>query len=423
MASTHTNSRRLIEDWFPVNEISIEAIRERAGAASHCPGPHQLHVWWARRPLAHSRGRPLRRCCQAHQHLQSSTTSWGHTRKLWTSSRISTRPRSRAYALEQGFSKPRAFTHNLSKTEREWLHQNLVTDNPTVLDITAGGGSIPFEASRLGFRTIANELNPVAGLILRATCEWPQKYGWGLQGHFQEVRGRFLDKVRELTADLYPEEPQPEGKAGTPQDGEVRAKRYVWAYLFARTVTCPSCEGTIPLSPNWRLDSKGTGIRVVPDTTSGTCTFEIVTRASDQSPGTISRAKATCPYPTCGATTPTGYISTEAQAGRLGHQLYCVIYRDSWYPTTKSGRLSKRPKTSRGFRVSSTGGRQHRGSGNLPGGSDGVLGKGQHSAHRGRAKWGQDQNTHQTMECPGGATCSAPASFWPTATASKPSTT
>ena len=54
MTSTRTNSRRLIEDWFPVNEISIEAIRERAGAVPN-PAPHQLHVWWARRPLAPSR--------------------------------------------------------------------------------------------------------------------------------------------------------------------------------------------------------------------------------------------------------------------------------------------------------------------------------------------------------------------------------
>ena len=160
-----------------------------------------------------------------------------------------------------------------------------------------------------------------------------------------------MDKVRELTADLYPEEPQPEVEPGNQQDETVRAKRYAQTYLFARTVTCPSCEGTIPLSPNWRLDSKGTGIRVVPDTTSGTCSFEIVTRASDQSPGTVSRAKAACPYPNCGATTPAGYISQEAQGGRLGHQLYCIIYRDTWETKTKSRRASKRPKTSRGFRV------------------------------------------------------------------------
>ena len=169
--------------------------------------------------------------------------------------------------------------------------------------------------------------------------------------NFQEVRGQFLDKVRELTADLYPEEPQPEAEPGNQKEENVRAKRYVWAYLFARTVTCPSCEGTISLSPNWRLDSKGTGIRLVPDTTSRTCSFEIVTRASDQSPGTVSRAKATCPYPNCGATTPVGYISQEAQGGRLGHQLYCIIYRDTWQTKTKSRRDSKRPKTARGFRV------------------------------------------------------------------------
>ena len=253
--------------------------------------------------------------------------------------------------LKQGFSKSRAFTHNLSETEREWLHQNLVTDNPVVLDITAGGGSIPFEAGRLGFRTIANELNPVAGLILRATCEWPQKHGWALLENFQGIKDRFLERVRELTSDLYPEEPQPEVEPGNQQDSNLRAKRYAQTYLFARTVKCPSCEGTIPLSPNWRLDSKGTGVRVVPDTTSGTCSFEIVTRASDQSPGTVSQAKAACPYPTCGTTTPKDYISQEAQAGRLGHQLYCIIYRDTWHTKTKSGALSKRPKTSRGFRV------------------------------------------------------------------------
>ena len=49
---------------------------------------------------------------------------------------------------------------------------------PPVLDLTAGGGSIPFEAGRLGLKTIANELEPRRfAFILRATCEWPQRYG------------------------------------------------------------------------------------------------------------------------------------------------------------------------------------------------------------------------------------------------------
>ena len=350
MTSTPPNSRRLIEDWLPINEISIEAIRERAGAVPN-PAPHQLHVWWARRPLATSRA------AIAASLLSSPPASSEFYEILGTHLGIVDEQRNideakiQGLRLAQGFSNPRAFTHNLSDTEREWLNQNLVAKNPVVLDITAGGGSIPFEAGRLGFRTIANELNPVAGLILRATCEWPQKYGWELMNRFQEVRSRFLDRVCDLTSGLYPEEPQPQGKTGTPHNANLPTKRHVWAYLFARTATCPSCEGNIPLSPNWRLDSKGSGIRLLPDTTSGTCSFEIVTKTSDQSPGTVSRAKATCPYPNCGATTPAGYISQEAQGGRLGHQPYCIIYRDTWETKTKSGRVSKRPKTARGFRV------------------------------------------------------------------------
>ena len=45
---------RLIEDWLPVNEISVEAVREGAALAGH-PPVNQLHVWWARRPLIVSR--------------------------------------------------------------------------------------------------------------------------------------------------------------------------------------------------------------------------------------------------------------------------------------------------------------------------------------------------------------------------------
>ena len=350
--TTSNKGRRLIEDWFPVNEISIEAIRERV-AASALPPVNWLHVWWARRPLATSRA------AIAASLLSASADRTGFYDPIGTHPGIVDEQERLDEAKATGthiqnvYSMPRAFTQNVSKSGSEWLQANLVTSNPIVLDITAGGGSIPFEAGRLGFRTIANELNPVAGLILRATCEWPQKHGWELHEHFQEVRGRYLDKVRELTGDIYPEEPKPKEMPGPQNNSNVRAKRYAQTYLFARTLTCPSCEGTIPLSPTWRLDSKGTGIRLIPDTSSRTCSFEIVTEATQHStptkPSKVERA--TCPYPDCGATTPVKYIPQEAQAGRLGHQLYCIIYRDTWITLTKSGHPSKRPKTSRGFRI------------------------------------------------------------------------
>jgi adenine-specific DNA methylase len=46
-----------------------------------------------------------------------------------------------------------------------------------VLDPFAGGGSIPFEARRYGFATVANELNPVAAVILEATLDYPARFG------------------------------------------------------------------------------------------------------------------------------------------------------------------------------------------------------------------------------------------------------
>ena len=249
------------------------------------------------------------------------------------------------------FSNERAFKHNLTPSEADWLRDNLAVPDPLVVDITAGGGSIPFEAGRLGLRSIANELNPVAGLILRATCQWPQQYGYDLLDAYGAVSTRFRKRVNELLEGVYPPEPQLSEAEKLKEFETTRAQRYDQTYLWARVVSCPSCKGQIPLSPNWRLTSGGTGIRLIPDVVNGTCSFEIVNGVAQQSPGTVKDAIATCPYPNCGATTQRDYIAQEAQASRLSHQLYCVIYRDQWWPLTKSGRPRKRPKTNRGFRI------------------------------------------------------------------------
>ena len=350
MTAQAPKSRHLIEDWLPINEISIESIRERA-AASALPPLNWLHVWWARRPLAASRAAVAASLLKASANREKFYETIATHPGIVLEQQALEAAKLRGIQLKESYSQPRAFSQPITPKNLEWLEANLTEPNPTLLDITAGGGSIPFEAGRLGIKTIANELNPVAGLILRATCEWPQRHGHELLKEYEEVSKTFLGRVQRLTSDLYPVEPQPEQTKEVTKTPKPKVERHVWAYLFARTIKCPSCEGTIPLSPNWRLDSNGTGIRIISDVDSGTCSFEVVNKVSEHSPGTVSRAKATCPYPNCGVTTPAGYIPSEAQAGRLGHQLYCIIYRDSWYPLTKSGRPAKRPKTARGFRT------------------------------------------------------------------------
>lgn len=398
--TTPPHTPRLIETWFPVNEVSIEAIRERAGAIPN-PAPHQLHVWWARRPLAISRGAVAASLLKADADRDMFLGVMGtHKGVVGESKRIAA-ARETGERLKQGYSMPRAFTHSPTAAQAEWLRDNLAAQDPVALDVTAGGGSIPFEAGRLGLRTIANELNPVAALILRATCEWPQKHGAALLDHFGAqaniaaewtgIAGRYLRRVAELTQGVYPPEPQPEWMAEwndfhaeqicskSEKTKIARAQRYDQTYLWARAVACPSCGGSIPLSPNWRLtkagsgggpkpktatrkdgsqvvipasnDAPGLGARLLPDESAGKCGFEIVSKASDHSRGTVARGTATCPYPSCGATTPKGYIAAEASAGRMGHQLYGIIYRDSWQDYTKAGAVKKRLSTQRHFRA------------------------------------------------------------------------
>ena len=396
---SHT-SPRLIESWFPVNETSIEAIRERAGAIPN-PAPHQLHVWWARRPLAISRAAVAASLLNADADRDEFLGTMGTHKGIVQEAQRIAAARETGERLKQGYSMPRSFTHNPTPAQAAWLRDNLATPDPLTLDVTAGGGSIPFEAGRLGLRTIANELNPVAALILRATCEWPQKHGARLLDHFGEqstiaahwtgIAGRFLRRVSELTEGVYPPEPQPAWMAdwndfhakeicsNSEKTKIVRAQRYDQTYLWARTIACPSCTASIPLSPNWRLtkagnaaqpkpkiatrkdgsqinippsnDAPGLGVKLLPDETAGICRFEIVSGAANHSPGTVARGNATCPYPACGATTPRGYLAQEASAGRMGHQLYGVIYRDSWQEYTKTGAVKKRLSTQRHFRA------------------------------------------------------------------------
>ena len=178
-------------------------------------------------------------------------------------------------------------------------------------------------------------------------------------GKYNGIMGRYLKRVREMLEGVYPDVDQPKWMAewndkykAEIDSGQIApAKRYDQTYLFARTISCPSCDGQNPLSIHWRLTPEGTGIRVLPDTATRTCGFEIVNTAAEQSPGTINRGIATCPYPDCGAATPKGYIAQEAQAERLGQQLYAIIYRDQRQEFTKSGRPKKRLTTKRGFRV------------------------------------------------------------------------
>ena len=338
---TTTVNRRLIEDWLPIKEISVEAVREGGALAGH-PPVNQLHVWWARRPLVASRAAVAAALLDSNADRNRFVQAIGSSDTVVDERQRMDEIKATGEWSNVTFSNKRAFTHNLTDAEREWFRDNLAVADPVVLDITAGGGSIPFEAGRLGLHSIANELNPVATLILRATCEWPQRYGPALSRAYAEVSAKYLARVRQLIADneVYPPEPQEyEQKSEIlgQKNLTVRLHKYVWSYLWSRTVACPDCGNLIPLSPNWRLDGSGKGIRLLPDAARGDCDFEVVNSAREQSRGTVTRGIATCPYPGCGATTEGGYPADEAGVGRMGHQLYGVVVKNQWQKADGKG--------------------------------------------------------------------------------------
>lgn len=321
----------LIEDWLPVQELGIEAQRER-GASSALPPLYFLHVWWARRPLVVSRAAVLASLLPAwrpdwpeplRQRFPTREAYYAWVRHVLgiqgdpiQARRIALEARARGERLQYNpFDYPRAFTFSPSESNLAILAELLRVDSAaevTLLDPTAGGGSIPFEALRCGFTVCANELNPVASVILQATLDYPARYGEEFAATIREWGDRLYRLVDHLLAEFY---------------GPGDAHDYLWA----RTVACPQTGKPIPLSPNWWLqrdDRAKVAVRLLVHPDWPECRFEIVRGAEAErlaEQGTIRKGVAISPW--TGEVVDGDYIKREAQAGRMGQQLYAVVVK------------------------------------------------------------------------------------------------
>jgi putative DNA methylase len=365
-----SSDRRLIEDYLPIQAISVEASREKSVRKGHIS---TLHLWWARRPLVACRAAvygalvPLSRFRPANgpdEKLDSLTRA--NAAKFIE--RLCKYPGSPQVIAEAQRHLLEAHAERLSKETGKPVTVADIEEGraprPKVLDMFAGGGAIPLEALRLGCEAYALDLNPVAHIIELCTLVYPQKYGkadpnargmtgpknakgvttWG--GLADEVRywgNWILEKVKAEIGDLYPLISDPEYKGRRPESqatfwksakkDEVPAGYLVpVAYLWTRTVRCknPSCGATVPLvKQTWLCKKKEqyVALRVVPVRGKKHVRFEVVEATSEGGlgfdPAVGSKGgNATCPF--CGTVADSDYVKTEACANRMDQQLMAL---------------------------------------------------------------------------------------------------
>lgn len=357
------SGRPLIEQWFPGAIVGAESLRERASASS-LPPLNFLHVWWARRPLASSRAAVAASLLPAWPEDEEVTSDERAAALLkilenefpggekeyrgWllqllgirgdpvsARRRIAGARETGERLADGGYGYPRAFTvspdtANVDRFAALAAARADVGDPLVVLDPFAGGGSIPFEAARLGAFARANELNPVAGAILHATLTLPIALGSQFASRIQSYGKRWADRVGTRLAPFFPKQP-----------GDASIVAYIWAHA----VPCPTTGRPTPLSPDFWLArgkaGKDVALHLEVDANLGTLTYEVIEGKGAAEYGNRSTFKNGVGQSIwTGETFNTDYIVERANEGRLSEMLMAIC-------------ITRPAKTGRHFRAPS----------------------------------------------------------------------
>ena len=107
---------------------------------------------------------------------------------------------------------------------------------PTVGDCFAGGGSIPFEAARMGCEVYASDLNPIACLLTWADLNILSKSDNEVE-RLKEFQKKVYNKVDKQIEELGIENNE-NGDRGI-------------SYLYCIEAKCPECEYIVPMFPSF----------------------------------------------------------------------------------------------------------------------------------------------------------------------------
>jgi putative DNA methylase len=367
---TTMHRKKLIEVALPLAAINEACVEEKA--VPRHGHPSTLHLWWARRPLA---------ACRAvlFAQLVDDPSSWP---SIFPTEEDQDRERQRLFdiltslvswdAMVEGEALAAArleIARSFARAEMEAsgpaedLARAVLQANaseavvarflrevvPPVHDPFAGGGSIPGEASRLGLRAVATDLNPVAVLLNKAQIELPTPFAgrppvllpeaeaslrgpWrGLGGIAADVRicgERIRQRAAEQLGEFYESKILPKelgGGVGKPI-----------AYLWARTVASPDPafrRAHTPLVSNLLLserEGRAAWVEIVVDRDKHTWTPRVAygqpaDRAAVEAGTKSGRGSYRCVFSPANAPIDSSYLRAEGMAGRLGRRLLAVV--------------------------------------------------------------------------------------------------
>ncbi len=167
---------------------------------------------------------------------------------------------------------------------------------PRVGDAFCGGGSVPFEAARLGCEAYGSDLNPVAALLT-----------WGalnIVGGGEEV----AERVRLAQTEVF------EAVDRQVTEWRIEHDDAGWradAFLYCTETACPECGWRVPLAPSWVIGEKTRAVaRLKPEPAERRFAIDVrsgVGRealAAARGAGTVKQSRLECPNPDCHASTP-----------------------------------------------------------------------------------------------------------------------
>ncbi|MEG4445810.1 DUF1156 domain-containing protein [Microcoleus sp. AT9_B5] len=220
------------------------------------------------------------------------------------------RPEQTSGASPEAWEEINAHLHTNSKNlpqliqelgERQFGH------TPRVGDAFCGGGSIPFEAARIGCEAYGSDLNPVAALLTWAALN--------IVGGGEEV----AKQVREAQQQVYDTVDEQITAWG------IEHNEQGWradAYLYCNETKCLECGWIVPLAPSWVIGEKSlTVAKLQPNDENKR--FEIIIKSgvsageikAAKASGTVKNSSLNCPH--CHQSTPMTMIRGDRRSSNV----------------------------------------------------------------------------------------------------------